>query len=49
MDHVRTGHVCDHACRGGRGHSPKDTALARIIEEAVLAVDEDAHDLSMPE
>ena len=30
-------------------NSPKDTALARILEEAVLAVDENARDLTMPE
>ena len=30
-------------------NSPKDTALARILEEAVLGVNEDASGLSMPE
>ena len=49
--------VIMHAALAGDGldqvpfllNSPKDTALARILEEAVLAVNEDAHDLSMPE
>ena len=49
--------VAMHAALTGDGldavpfllNSPKDTALARILEEAVLAVDEDAHDLTMPE
>ena len=60
MDHVRTGHVRSvimHAAVAGDRldqvpfllNSPKDTVLARILEEAVLSVDEDAHDLSMPE
>ena len=30
-------------------NSPKDTALARILEEAVMAVDEEARDMTMPE
>ena len=30
-------------------NSPKDTALAKILEEAVLAVGEEARDLTMPE
>ena len=49
--------VIMHAALAGDGldqvpfllNSPKDTALARILEEAVLAVSEDARDLSMPE
>jgi len=46
-----------HAARAGDGldqvpfmiNSPKDYALARILEEALLAVGEDARDLSLPE
>ena len=31
------------------GNSPKDTALARILEEAVLGVDAEASNLTLPE